>query len=129
VSPNVALLPRSRAPIMRSAAFLFAFSVVACLSPTKPSGPPGVTGAIVARDLSISIGGPPTIHVKELPTTECGVVFLVRQSTRIVRRVDGTLQSAAPSELTVGRRVAVWADVVLRSCPGQSTAAVVEIMD
>lgn len=105
-------------------------AVAACQPATEPPGPPSFTGAIIARDVSISIGGPPTIHVKEAPSAECGVIFLVSDSTRIVRReANGKRLSASVSELTVGRRVAVWTDVVLESCPGQAAAHFVELLE
>ena len=109
---------------------LLAALVAACQSSSEPSSPPGITGAIVARDLRISIGESPTIHVKETPDAECGVVFLLSRSTRVHRRApDGTVVAASVSDLTVGRRVSVWADVVLHSCPGQASAVAVEILD
>jgi hypothetical protein len=118
-------------PIMRLAACLFLIGTVAsCNSPSEPTGPAALNGPIVARDLGISIGGPPTIHVKESASAECGVVFLVRESTRIRRRAaSGRVSNASLSELTVGRRVAVWANVILDSCPGQSSATVVELIE
>ncbi len=117
--------------ILRTAAcVLVAATVVACHSAIEPAGPPGLEGTIVARDLSISIGGPPTIHVKEAPSASCGVIYRVEPSTRISRRVaNGQLSSASVSDLVVGRRVAVWADVVLESCPGQASASFVEVID
>jgi hypothetical protein len=109
---------------------LLAALAAACQSSSAPSGPPAITGAVVARDLRISIGEPPTIHVKETPDAECGVIFLLSRSTRVYRRApDGTVAAVSLSDLTVGRRVSVWADVVLRSCPGQASAAAVEILD
>jgi hypothetical protein len=60
---------------------------------------------------------------------DCGIVFLVRESTRIVRRApDGRVSNASLSELTVGRRVSVWGNIILESCPGQSSATVVELV-
>jgi len=115
---------------MRFATCLLLAAVAACKSPSAPSGPPAITGPIVARDVSISIGEPPTIHVKEAADAECGVVFLVRRSTLVRRRaLDGSVTVASLSDLTVGRHVAVWAGVVLESCPGQSSADIVEILD
>ena len=86
-----------------------------------------LAGPIVARDLQISIGAPPSIHVRE-SSDECGVIFLVRSSTEIRRRVSsGRTVPASYADLTIGTRVRVWTTVVLESCPGQSAAHVVEI--
>lgn len=117
--------------IMRVVACLFLVgTVVSCSSPSEPMARPALTGPIVARDLGIPIGGPPTIHVKESASAECGVVFLVRESTRIRRRAaNGRVGRATLSDLTVGRRVAVWANLILDSCPGQSSATVVELIE
>jgi hypothetical protein len=117
--------------IMRLIACLLLVGTVAsCTSPSEPMAPAALTGAIVARDLAIPIGEPPTIHVKESPFAECGVVFLIRQSTRILRRAaDGRISNASLSELTLGSRVEVWANVILRSCPGQASASIVQLID
>ena len=104
--------------------------VAGCRSVAEPHGTPAMTGPIVARDVSISIGGPPTVHVKTTPSEECGVIFLVTSSTEIFRRSgSGDLVSVKASELTVGRRVSVWAELVLESCPGQSEAKAIEVLD
>lgn len=108
---------------------LLAGTSVSCTSPAAP-GEPSVTGVIVARDLSISIGGPPTIHVKHPDDEECGVIYLVRSSTMVFRRSgDGRTTAASTADLTVGRRVGVWTDVVLQSCPGQAEAKAVVILE
>ncbi|HET9426417.1 MAG TPA: DUF3221 domain-containing protein [Gemmatimonadaceae bacterium] len=115
-----------RLPIKLSLALL----VAACTSPSEPTGAPAVTGSIVARDVRISIGDPPTIHVKGTASEECGVVFLVTSSTQVLRRgADGKLTRASVSDLTVGRRVGVWATTILDSCPGQAAATDVEILE
>lgn len=114
----------------RVTALLILGALAGCNSATEPGSPPAITGAIVAHDLTIPIGAPPTIHVKETPTDECGVIFLVRSGTRVLRRgSDGRVTNATAADLTVGRTVKVWANVVLDSCPGQSTATAVEIID
>ena len=113
---------------MRVATLLCLLALGACNSISEPDGP-GMTGSIVARDQSISIGDPPTIHVKTNPSEQCGVIFLVRDRTTIFRRTtEGKLVSASVSELTVGRQVVVWSQYVLDSCPGQSNADAVEIL-
>jgi hypothetical protein len=89
-----------------------------------------MTGDIVGRDQTISIGGPPTVHVKANPTDECGIVFRVSSNTRLLRRTtSGPVVSASVSEFTVGQRVNVWWDVTFRSCPGQAVADVLEILE
>src|SRR5918999_1536529 len=105
-------------PIMRLIACLFLVGTVAsCTSPSAPRTPAALTGSIVARDRAISIGDPPTIHVKESPSAECGVVFVIRQSTRILRRAaDGRIRNASVSDLTVGRRVAKRDPAILPRC-------------
>jgi hypothetical protein len=112
------------------ACLLLVGTAASCNSPSEPRTQALLRGPIVARDLGISIGGPPTIHVKESASAECGVIFLVRGSTRILRRTaNGRVGRASLSELTVGRRVAVWANMTLDSCPGQSSATVVELIE
>ena len=105
-------------------------AATACTSSAvpEPQGIPAVTGKIVARDVTISIGGPPTMHVKAAPNEECGVIFTVRSSTRILRRTaTGAYVNASTSDLVVGANAKVWTDVILESCPGQSGAKIIEI--
>ena len=113
---------------MRIAPVLLAAVLAGC-SPVESRGYPS-TGLIVARDLAISIGSPPTIHVKESEQEECGVVYVVRESTPISRRdPNGRLARATVSDLTVGKRVTVWSDFIAESCPAQGGALAVEILD
>lgn len=97
-----------------------------CSSTAEPAGG-WYAGSVVARDLSISIGDPPSVHVKAAPSDECGIIFLVRSSTRIRREGGMLTASASYADLTVGTSVRVLARVVLDSCPGQSAADVIEI--
>ncbi len=100
-----------------------------CSSPVYPVSAGMITGSIVARDVQLAIGDPPSIHVKESPAEECGTVFLLKPSTAVLRRTDdGRLVRASMAELTVGREVSVWARVVQRSCPGQSSAETVVVL-
>ena len=101
-------------------------ALAGCRSTSEPDGAL-FTGEVVARDVTISIGGPPSIHVKEVPTEECGVIFLVRPSTHIHEKGASLLSRAEYSDLTVGTRVRVLAKIILDSCPGQSSAEVIEI--
>jgi hypothetical protein len=104
--------------------------VAGCGSTLEPDGPAAITGPIVARDVTISTGSAPTIHVKESPTESCGIIFLLRSSTRVLHRTaNGRTTKASVSDLSVGQRVSVWTDLVLDSCPGQASADVVEIID
>ena len=108
---------------------LLAGAAASCTSPVAQGDPP-VTGVIVARDVPISIGGPPTVHVKDPVDEECGIIFRVRPSTRVFgRTVDGRAFAASTADLTVGRRVGVWTDVVLESCPGQAEADAIVILE
>jgi hypothetical protein len=109
---------------------LAAATLAACGSPSEPGGQSSAVGIIVARDRSTSIGNPPTIHVKDGPDDECGVIYVVTPTTRIMRRtLSGRIQPAFVSELTVGRHVDVKSNGVFLSCPGQSWAEAVEIVD
>lgn len=111
---------------------LLAGAAVSCTSPAAPAptGDPSATGVIVARDVSISIGGPPTMHVKDPIDEECGVIYLLRSSTPVFRRTSGGRTTAASAaDLTVGRRVGVWTDLVLDSCPGQAEAKAVVLLE
>lgn len=98
---------------------------------TLPDDPPGMTGSIIARDVSAPISeGRPTIHVKADVSDECGTIFVISPETLIARRVQGDGFERAPaSELEVGRTVRVWADYELRSCSAQSEARVIELVN
>src|SRR5687768_6539332 len=102
--------------------------VAACKSASEPDGDWLISGSVVAREIRISIGDPPSIHVKENAADECGIIFLVRSSTEIRRRTNsGADVPASYAELVLGKKVRVWARYVLESCPGQSSAEIVEI--
>ena len=102
--------------------------VTVCISASETSGGWVISGSVVAREIQISIGAPPSIHVKENAADGCGIVFLVRSSTEIRRRTDsGASVPASYADLVSGKKVRVWARVVLESCPGQSSAEIVEI--
>lgn len=124
------MMAYSMTPMRIPILFSFVVAAAACNPTLEPEGPPAITGSIVARDVAISIGGAPTVHVKETPGSECGIVFLVRRDTPILRRTpDGGVSRASLSDLTVGRRVDVWAEVVMESCPGQSSATAIRILN
>jgi hypothetical protein len=64
-----------RLPILT---LVLAVAAAGCDStPLAPRGEPGLSGQIVARDVHISTGGPPTMHVKATPTEECGVILAI----------------------------------------------------
>jgi len=107
---------------------LFVSVLEACNSVSEPDRAPTITGFIVAKDAPTSIGGPPTIHVKESAADPCGIIFLVRSSTRVLRKSGGRLTEASQAALAVSTPVSVWSGIVLTSCPGQAGAEVVEIL-
>jgi hypothetical protein len=116
--------------IRRPAAFATVFLLVtSCSSVTLPDGNPQ-EGIIVARDGSSSISGDlPTVWVKSSPVEECGTIFTILPSTTIgVRSPSGRVSEAGIGDLTEGRRVRVWAEWEMRSCPAQSEASGVEIL-
>lgn len=100
--------------------------LVACSSPSEPTRA-WYVGEIVARDIAIPIGAPPTIHVKEDPAEECGIIFLVRPSTRIHLNGIPSSMSASDAYLAVGFEVRVSSGVVFESCPAQAFAEVIDI--
>lgn len=110
-------------------ATLLAALATGCGSALEPDGPATITGWIVARNVTVPAGSP-SIHVKETLAAPCGIVFRLTLSTRILRRAaDGRITKSSQSNLNVGQQVAVWADIVLESCPGQASAEVVEIIE
>ncbi len=112
-----------------AAAILIAASACDSRSVPEPEGLPTISGTIVARDIATSIGGAPTMHVKETPTASCGIIFTIRDSTRIFRRASADKLVEVPaSDLVVGTSVRVWSGVVLESCPAQSSAGLIEIV-
>lgn len=104
--------------------------MAACNDITVPEDSPGTTGLIVERDRPTSFSmNRPTIWVKETEESECGVIFVITDATEIFRRDRlGRASSIDDGALPVGSRVRVWSDFVLRSCPGQATAEVVELV-
>ena len=123
------IIPTSRLARVSAFALLgISALVTACKSAAEPDGDWLISGPVVAREIRISIGDPPSIHVKENSADECGIIFLVRPSTQIRRRTNsGAIVRASYAELVLGKNVRVWARYVLESCPGQSSAEIVEI--
>jgi hypothetical protein len=118
-------------PIRITAGVIAIAFASACQSASGPSGPPAISGVIVGRDQSISIGGPPTVHVKETVNEECGIIFTIRDPVLVQRRSPGgALTPASISELTIGREVAVWArGGIAESCPAQAGALAIQIIE
>jgi hypothetical protein len=116
--------------VMRTPILMFiAVLVGGCSSAWEPEGPPSIQGRIIARDVAISIGNPPTIHVRTGADDQCGVVFLVNDFTAIAKVTPGRgREPGRLSDLTVGSVVSVWSDVMLDSCPGQSSADAIEVV-
>lgn len=104
---------------------LFA-AVAGCSSPSEPEGA-WFTGEVVAVDVTVPSGGPPSIHLKEAVTDQCGIVFLVRKSTLIREQGGSPFSRAKYSDLSAGISIRVQARLVLDSCPAQSFADVIEI--
>jgi hypothetical protein len=98
-------------------------------SAAEPEPYASSSGLIVGRDVQLSIGGPPSIHVKDTVGDKCGCMYLIRPVTVIRRRtIAGALVSASYADLTVGARVRVRTQLVLLSCPGQASADSVQIL-
>jgi hypothetical protein len=103
--------------------------VTACASSVEPDTRNSASGTIVAKDIRISIGDPPSIHVRGgQHDDECGVIYLVGPGSEIRRRTTRGIRPATYADLKVGTKVRVWAGITLTSCPGQSGADTVEII-
>lgn len=114
----------------RVASTLMLLVVASCRPAFDPGSPPAIRGEIVARDVPTSIGDRPTVHIKESPDAECGIIFLITGDTRIMRRsASGGMVPASVAELAIGRRVIAWADFILDSCPGQATATALQLVE
>lgn len=97
----------------------------------SPEGPPTLVGPIVAEDLQFgALNGTENILVRPA-SDECGIVFAVDEETRIqVRTAEGGLRRGTLEDLAIGRTVRAWSTgIVLESCPGQTGAAAVEVLE
>jgi hypothetical protein len=121
---------------MRRLASFFILPLLAfgCGSPTDvdvPDRAPSISGSIVSVGGRQTTLGLTTVHVKTNEGDNCGIVFTVMRSTRIVTPSDAgsDYQNTDIDALVVGRSARVWAkgNTVLTSCPGQATAEVIEI--
>jgi hypothetical protein len=91
---------------------------------------PTISGVIVSEDVDVNGYGPFAVHVKESLTAECGIIFKVWPGTDVWRSGGPARPTPASiADLTIGRRVRVWSDIVLTSCPGQSLAEGIEVLD
>lgn len=103
-------------------------ATASCASTAEPDPKGSISGYVVARDVHLSPGGPPSIHVKELGD-ECGCFYSIKPATQIRGRTEsGRLISATYADLRIGKRVRVWSGVVLMSCPGRGGADSVHIL-
>lgn len=117
----------------RSGWVMLAVSILlTCTSPLVPDRDAGLVGVIVRAGPGLWSGDPGglfQVHVKADPQEECGIIFTIDSATSISDARSGGPRSADRSVLTEGARVAVWFDLVLESCPGQSWAQVIERRD
>lgn len=110
----------------RSSPFLLLLCIACAGSDITVEGNPTIVGVIVARDLEGDLVVPtPNIHVKQ-STDDCGIVFAIGAETRI--EWPGGREPADSRNLSVGRTVAVWAPLVMDSCPGQAGALIIEVL-
>lgn len=122
---------RRRRPVENGvAALLMCGLVISCDGVALPDEPADYQGSIVEINPE---SGPPadlTIWVKETSNDECGVVYAIVSETEIVRSdANGDLDAQSAVDLEVGQHVRVWSGPVEDSCPQQSTANVVEILN
>lgn len=110
-------------------------AICACAGPTAPEGlperSPTVVGPIVARDTPLSsMGDKPNVHIRPV-MEECGTVFAIdAQTTIVVREANGRLRQGGVDDLMIGRMARAWArGVILESCPGQTTAEAIELLE
>jgi hypothetical protein len=111
-------------------AVLFALVLlVGCGSLSAPDEPAAIEGTIVARNTYVSMPtAMPAIHVKSSATDQCGIIFSVNRAT-IAKRSTGDLVKANEDDLTIGKHLRVWTNIVLDSCPGQAGAEFVEVIE
>ena len=94
--------------------------VAACSSPTDlPDGPPSADGSVITVSAS-------SVHIRGA-SEQCGIVFRINDDTRILLKLtDGTIERAAMTDVTAGRRAQGWASgAIAESCPAQAGADVV----
>jgi hypothetical protein len=97
----------------------------------SPEGPPTLVGPIVAEDLQFgAMNGKENILVRPA-SDECGIVFAIDAETNIqIRTAEGELRRGTLKDLAIGRTVRAWSTgIILESCPGQTGAAAVEVLE
>jgi hypothetical protein len=101
----------------------------ACAQPRLPDREPGLEGTVLRRDTAYNLPiQRPTMFVRG-EDDPCGIIFVVDEDTEVLRRRDGKLVKGSEGDALVGTRVRVWYSGVAESCPGQSHAEVVEVLD
>jgi hypothetical protein len=102
---------------------------VSCGSALVPEWEANLVGEIVAVGPDLWNGRDDTlvqVHVKADPHEECGIIFTVDASSRIVDSRGAEPRGASVEILTAGALVAVWYSWAVDTCPEQSWAEVVE---
>lgn len=125
-----------RRPVPWWMMLLLVLGPVGCVSPfaaeataTLPDRAPTIEGPIVAQNVEWGSVDPPSIHVKEHVSGECGIYFNLSGAEVLQKTADGSLREATIAELKVERQVRVWGrGPVLDSCPGQASAEVVLLL-
>lgn len=110
---------------------LLLIAIPGCPSLNMPEDQPTLVGPIVARDLQFgALHGTRNVHVRPAGD-ECGIVFAINGRTTIgIRTDEARLREGTLDDLTTGRTVQAWArGPILESCPGQATAAAVEVLE
>ena len=114
--------------IRKTLTFIGCGLLLGCGSPSEPESPAMIEGPIVAREVDLASVSRPSIHVKEHPDEECGIVFGLDDTEIMRQTARGSVEDAEVEDLRVGVRVRVWASIVAESCPGQSSADTVVIL-
>src|SRR5262245_51856604 len=115
-----------------STLFLLLAVFAACSSRSAeeaaPASPPDIRGTLTKVNVSVE---PRTVLVEEKPEESAGspkASVRLTPETRILKRMAGEVERAAPQDLAVGQTVSVWfSGPVMESYPIQATAATVVI--
>jgi hypothetical protein len=106
------------------------FAVAACSDTLMfPDRQETIMGDVVGIEDQNPFDSPRALWVKEQPDSPCGIVFRVTDETEIgERQPDGTIAERRYEDIGLGYTIRVWSGAVAESCPGQSTANVIEII-